>query len=299
MKNLFRYLDRRLLAAIVLVVVAVFALRATWIGSSQSSLRSAIDDRTEAEEDLDSFRTRLVEIRSDGVTTGDALLERIARLEVLVPPSNDVLAVSSNFIAIAESSGVALESFAPIDAGDGAKEETAARVLRGSRYAFDATGDFDSLARFLTNVIASNRFVATIDSLAVTPTGQDSGMFGTGVRISGEVLVWSLIEKPLTNPSFSSAPIAGGNSSPATTLPPAETTETTVPGTETTVPGVATTLPASPTTLPAPAEGAGLDPRFDSCEEAIDAGFGPYVDGDDPEYDFYDDADGDGVVCEG
>jgi hypothetical protein len=42
----------------------------------------------------------------------------------------------------------------------------------------------------------------------------------------------------------------------------------------------------------------GLDPRFDYCYQANDAGYGPYYRGTDPEYDWYDDADGDGIVCE-
>jgi hypothetical protein len=44
--------------------------------------------------------------------------------------------------------------------------------------------------------------------------------------------------------------------------------------------------------------GGSTDPRFDYCYEAIDAGYGPYYSGVDPEYDWYDDADSDGVVCE-
>jgi len=41
-----------------------------------------------------------------------------------------------------------------------------------------------------------------------------------------------------------------------------------------------------------------LDPRFDTCGEANDAGYGPYVSGKDPEYDWYRDRDHDGIVCE-
>ena len=41
-----------------------------------------------------------------------------------------------------------------------------------------------------------------------------------------------------------------------------------------------------------------LDPRFDYCYQAKDAGYGPYYQGVDPEYDWYTDADGDGIVCE-
>lgn len=40
------------------------------------------------------------------------------------------------------------------------------------------------------------------------------------------------------------------------------------------------------------------DPRFSYCYEANDAGYGPYRDGVDPEYDWYDDRDDDGIVCE-
>jgi endonuclease YncB( thermonuclease family) len=39
------------------------------------------------------------------------------------------------------------------------------------------------------------------------------------------------------------------------------------------------------------------DPRFGTCTEAKDAGYGPYVRGQDPEYAWYEDRDGDGTVC--
>jgi hypothetical protein len=41
-----------------------------------------------------------------------------------------------------------------------------------------------------------------------------------------------------------------------------------------------------------------LDPRFDTCTAAKAAGYGNYREGEDPEYDWYDDRDNDGVVCE-
>ncbi|WP_284328402.1 GmrSD restriction endonuclease domain-containing protein [Demequina litorisediminis] len=40
-----------------------------------------------------------------------------------------------------------------------------------------------------------------------------------------------------------------------------------------------------------------LDPRYEYCNR-LPAGLGPYVKGVDPEYDWYTDRDGDGVVCE-
>lgn len=58
--------------------------------------------------------------------------------------------------------------------------------------------------------------------------------------------------------------------------------------------GVATVPSHAPKTR-APSN---TDPRFSFCYEANDAGYGNYVSGRDPEYDWYDDADSDGRVCE-
>ncbi len=61
------------------------------------------------------------------------------------------------------------------------------------------------------------------------------------------------------------------------------------------------TKPApSPRSTPssAPEAGPPTDPRFDSCGDAIEQGYGPYDEGKDPEYHWYQDGDHDGVVCE-
>ena len=42
----------------------------------------------------------------------------------------------------------------------------------------------------------------------------------------------------------------------------------------------------------------GTDPQYSTCKAAIAAGYGPYYRGVDPEYDWYRDADSDGIVCE-
>ena len=57
---------------------------------------------------------------------------------------------------------------------------------------------------------------------------------------------------------------------------------------------------AAPSTPVAPLAStpSSTDPRFSYCYEANDAGYGPYYQGQDPEYAWYDDRDGDGIVCE-
>ncbi|MGI5162187.1 thermonuclease family protein [Microbispora sp. CA-102843] len=54
----------------------------------------------------------------------------------------------------------------------------------------------------------------------------------------------------------------------------------------------------SPTPSPSPSPGGSTDPRYNTCEEAIAHGYGPYYRGTDPEYDWYIDRDSDGKVCE-
>ncbi|TMS00257.1 thermonuclease family protein [Nonomuraea basaltis] len=57
----------------------------------------------------------------------------------------------------------------------------------------------------------------------------------------------------------------------------------------------------TPTPKPTPTESdppSGNDPRYGTCAEANRNGYGPYRKGVDPEYSWYQDRDGDGVVCE-
>lgn len=56
--------------------------------------------------------------------------------------------------------------------------------------------------------------------------------------------------------------------------------------------------PPPPEPEPEPEPVPETDPRFGTCGEATASGYGPYYRGQDPEYDWYRDADGDGVVCE-
>ncbi|MGQ0624032.1 MAG: GmrSD restriction endonuclease domain-containing protein [Sporichthyaceae bacterium] len=65
-------------------------------------------------------------------------------------------------------------------------------------------------------------------------------------------------------------------------------------------PGLGSAAGNSPAPKPSPAPGSTdtTDPRFEFCYQAKDAGYGPYVRGEDAEYPWYRDADSDGVVCE-
>ncbi|GAB3061814.1 hypothetical protein GCM10027053_25210 [Intrasporangium mesophilum] len=75
-------------------------------------------------------------------------------------------------------------------------------------------------------------------------------------------------------PTSKAIPLGGG---PVQTVTPAPQRTTTPP-------------PAKPPTA--------TDPRFATCKAANAAGYGPYYQGKDPEYDWYTDRDHDGIVCE-
>ena len=58
-----------------------------------------------------------------------------------------------------------------------------------------------------------------------------------------------------------------------------------------------TAKPVAPQSF-APKPPSSTDPRFATCKAAKAAGYGPYYQGRDPEYEWYRDADDDGIVCE-
>lgn len=91
----------------------------------------------------------------------------------------------------------------------------------------------------------------------------------------------------------------------ATTVQPTTLPVTTPPTTPVSVAPIAAPVPppTQPATTPAPTNpppptAAATDPRFDTCKEAKANGYGPYRSGVDPEYNWYRDADSDGIVCE-
>ena len=57
-------------------------------------------------------------------------------------------------------------------------------------------------------------------------------------------------------------------------------------------------VPAPPPSTVPKAPAGSTDPQFGTCREANAAGYGPYRAGSDPEYDWYQDRDHDGLVCE-
>ncbi|PVU83822.1 hypothetical protein DDP54_13420 [Cellulomonas sp. WB94] len=117
---------------------------------------------------------------------------------------------------------------------------------------------------------------------------------------------------PVTTPT-PSAPSPAPTAKPSTTSAPADP-----PATQAPAPAPATTpapaIAPAPAVAPAPAEApapaapapvvqappatSANDPQFATCKAAIAAGYGNYVQGNDPEYAWYNDRDGDGVVCE-
>src|SRR5450830_348328 len=108
---------------------------------------------------------------------------------------------------------------------------------------------------------------------------------------------------PTTTPTPSApspvAPIATPSATPAPADPPA--TQAPAPAV---APAPAPALAPAPATqapapvVQAPPVASTNDPQFATCKAAIAAGYGNYVRDKDPEYAWYNDRDGDGVVCE-
>lgn len=98
-----------------------------------------------------------------------------------------------------------------------------------------------------------------------------------------------------TAPTTTTVPTTGAPTLPPTTaaptLPPTTAAPTLPPTTEPPPPP-----PPPPAPVAAPVQAA--DPDYGTCKEAKAHGAGPYIKGQDPEYNWYRDADNDGIVCE-
>ncbi|MGW2191413.1 excalibur calcium-binding domain-containing protein [Streptosporangium sp. NPDC001682] len=81
---------------------------------------------------------------------------------------------------------------------------------------------------------------------------------------------------------------------PAATNPPGtDPAATTPPGTD-----AAATNPVTRNTAPATSGDGDLDPKYRTCKEANDNGYGPYHKGIHKEYDWYIDGNKNGIACE-
>lgn len=93
-------------------------------------------------------------------------------------------------------------------------------------------------------------------------------------------------------PSESSSP------SPSTSPADDEKPKATTSARPTRSPTPTPTPTPTPKPKPKPKPTPELDPNYGTCADANDHGLGPYRRGVDPEYHYYDDRDGDGIVCE-
>ncbi|WP_083672887.1 excalibur calcium-binding domain-containing protein [Micromonospora sp. CB01531] len=94
---------------------------------------------------------------------------------------------------------------------------------------------------------------------------------------------------PPTAEPTTADPGTGGDTAKPKTAAPRLSAKPTVTRTTSPRPAPTTTQPKPPPVT---------DPRFRNCKEANAAGYGPYRRGIDPEYAWYRDPNGDGLVCE-
>jgi excalibur calcium-binding domain-containing protein len=98
--------------------------------------------------------------------------------------------------------------------------------------------------------------------------------------------IWPLASLAAASVAALAVVLASCGSDPASEPAPTLTAaSTTTAAATTSTPSVASPTPST-------------DPRYDSCADANEAGYGPYRRDVDPEYEWYEDRDGDGVVCE-
>ncbi len=126
--------------------------------------------------------------------------------------------------------------------------------------------------------------------------------WGLSVDSAEQKSLSTMLKKCSKTKTYALPDLASPEESPEST--PQPTPSQSPSSTSTPTPSATPTLSATPTPsvsitpTPTPSPSSSLDPRFSSCTAAKAAGYGPYVRGVDPEYDWYRDGDNDGVACE-
>jgi Tfp pilus assembly protein PilO len=239
-KRYLRYVDRRLAATVVLLVLVVIGINRTWASSIDSKLATKQDAVEQTTKDLAAARTRLTELRSDGISDVSGLLERVSSLESLLPNKVDDLAITRLIVAVAESSGVTLEQ---IKLREDASGGDVIGELKGFRFEFAVTGSYAATANFLTTLVTSRQFVATFDRLEITSiaAGDQANIYTGEVAAKGQLILWTLREEPISDAKPIEAPI-----SPVTTNAPTPAITPSPDGSTPTAP----VDPTAPTTVP-------------------------------------------------
>jgi hypothetical protein len=258
LKRYLRYVDRRLAITMIVLVVIVAGLDRTWASSVEGKVATRQAAVEQANADLSAFRTRLTEIRTDGVTNAEGLLDRVGRLEALLPKGADDLATTRLMVTVAESSGVTLEQIKLVSSGE--RDSDVTGIMKGFRFEFATTGSFAASSNFLTTLVTSQQFIATFDKLEITSIapGETASIYNGDVSMTGELILWTLLEDPLAQPdtspsaptSSSTLPLApdtsGDSNNDGTTgvtVPPSSNTAPTTPATSTPGPSAPTTIP--------------------------------------------------------
>lgn len=125
--------------------------------------------------------------------------------------------------------------------------------------------------------------------------GSDEGTTGSGVPTGtgfGNGSDPGQVPPPVTVAGATAPSVANGSAPSMAT----ESTATATPQTAGSAGDTPTVPPSVGVTIAPPR--ADVDPRFESCEQAMKEGFGPYMKGKDPEFDWYPDENRDGVVCD-
>ena len=250
LKRYLRYVDRRLAITMVVLVVLVAGLDRTWASSVEGKVATRQAAVEQANADLSAFRTRLTEIRTDGVTNAEGLLDRVGRLEALLPKGADDLATTQLIVTVAESSGVTLEQIKLVSSGG--RDGDVTGIMKGFRFEFATTGSFAASSNFLTTLVTSQQFIATFDKLEITSIapGEAASIYNGDVSVKGELILWTLLEDPIAGvqpaptPSSTLPPTPDtSNGATIVTAPPSSDPAPTTPATS--IPG-----PSAPTTIP-------------------------------------------------
>lgn len=257
LKRYLRLVDRKVLLLMLSALVGLVCIDRIWVSGVNDRLAAQAQAREEADRALKDLMLSITELYSDGVRDAASLKDRVARMETVLPKGDDSLTTTRLVIAIAQSSGVTLDK---IKASDNSTKWDTVGVLKGYRFEITVSGPYAAIRSFLNSMTSSDGFIATYDSLQVTPasTSDLPSLLGGNVTITGEVTVWRLREDPVAGVGTQTTIAPTDQPAPSTTIPDTQPGTPTTISTSTDTPTTTATtgasdappVPESSTTLP-------------------------------------------------
>jgi hypothetical protein len=168
--RILRAVDRRIVALILIGLVATFALQTFMINPSEKRITVEAQGSAKLEEETIALEGRVQEILSNGTQSIDDVTARVSALERVIPTAIDDLALTAELFQLA-AADITIETISESELTPPAPKTGLSYML----YEVTGSGSIGSLGQFLEVISLTGTHIITVDELKVSAAAQRNG----------------------------------------------------------------------------------------------------------------------------